>query len=435
MADRTGDVMNLDLNLGPGAPPSPVLGPATGPSSGESVNVVGWESPYLREALRQRTRHRWRWRQGQLPLGPHSLRLMVDSDSNGSDPGAGSGADGEDNGGTLLAGEGSVTAELRSHDVVKTCENNVIPVENGSLAEKEDVEKPNSEEGSFFDCNICFDLAREPIVTCCGHLFCWPCIYQWLHIHSDAKECPVCKGEVSLKNVTPIYGRGNHIIHEPEEDAGVKVPVRPSARRVESLRQTIQRTASSFPMEEMIRRLGARFELTRDYFQLPNADGDADLPTRAAFLNRFMTSRALRREQNPPIPPDEVVDLMQDRPEILPRRLPPLTYRRGQFHRSGAALSPGGAAAAVAADRFEAFLRRSPPGSSQDLQPPSVDDRDSFSSITAAIHGESQTMDTAVEIDSLVALSTSTSRRRHDPSRTSDLDSGDSRAPRRRRLN
>ena len=159
--------------------------------------------------------------------------------------------------------------------------------------------------------------------------------------------------------------------------------------------------------------------------------GDADLPTRAAILNRYMTNRALRREQNPPTLPEEVVDLTQDRPEIMNRRLPPLTYRRGQFHRSSAGLSPGAASGRM----VDAYLRRSPPGRSQELQPPSVDDRDSFSSIAASIHGESQTVDTAVEIDSLVSLSTSTSRRRHDPSRTSDLDSGDSRAPRRRRLN
>ncbi|KAL2923877.1 E3 ubiquitin-protein ligase RMA1H1 [Bienertia sinuspersici] len=433
MGDRTEDLMNLDLNLGPGATPSPVIGPGIGPSSGESVNVDGWESSYVREALsvRQRTRHLWRWRrQVHLPLEPHSLRLMVESDGNGGDPGGGSGVDGEDNGGTLQAGEGSVTAERRNHEVVKTCENNVIPLENDSIAEKEDVEKPNSEEGSFFDCNICFDLAREPVVTCCGHLFCWPCIYRWLHIHSDAKECPVCKGEVTLKNVTPIYGRGTHV-HEPEEDAGIKVPVRPTARRVESLRQTIQRTASSFPMEEMIRRLGARFELTRDFFQTPNGvEGDADLSSRVNFLNRFMTTRALRREQNPPPTPEEVVDLTQERPEgVPPRRLPPLTYRRGQLHRSAAAAySPS----AYAAERSELWAS---PARSQELQPLTVDDRDSFSSIAAAIHGESQTVDTAVEIDSLVSLSTSSSRRRHEPSRASDLDSGDSRAPRRRRLN
>src|SRR5271168_5029916 len=29
-----------------------------------------------------------------------------------------------------------------------------------------------------FDCNICFDVARDPVVTQCGHLYCWPCLHQ-----------------------------------------------------------------------------------------------------------------------------------------------------------------------------------------------------------------------------------------------------------------
>src|SRR5579859_6133928 len=31
-----------------------------------------------------------------------------------------------------------------------------------------------------FECNICFDAAREPVVTQCGHLYCWPCLHQVL---------------------------------------------------------------------------------------------------------------------------------------------------------------------------------------------------------------------------------------------------------------
>ena len=27
--------------------------------------------------------------------------------------------------------------------------------------------------GNRFECNICLDDVREPIVTQCGHLFCW----------------------------------------------------------------------------------------------------------------------------------------------------------------------------------------------------------------------------------------------------------------------
>ncbi|PWA60656.1 Zinc finger, RING/FYVE/PHD-type [Artemisia annua] len=69
--------------------------------------------------------------------------------------------------------------------------------------------------GNFFDCNICLDVAKDPVLTCCGHLFCWPCFYQVAYVDSVSKECPVCKGEVVDSNIPP----------------------RPRARRVESVRQ------------------------------------------------------------------------------------------------------------------------------------------------------------------------------------------------------
>jgi|TARA_B110000977_G_scaffold188631_1_gene257137 E3 ubiquitin-protein ligase RNF5 len=31
---------------------------------------------------------------------------------------------------------------------------------------------------SYFECNICLELASDPVVTQCGHLYCWPCIYK-----------------------------------------------------------------------------------------------------------------------------------------------------------------------------------------------------------------------------------------------------------------
>ncbi|KAG9454384.1 hypothetical protein H6P81_007288 [Aristolochia fimbriata] len=101
-----------------------------------------------------------------------------------------------------------------------------------------------------FECNICLDMAKEPVVTSCGHLFCWPCLYQWLHLHSDHKECPVCKGEVTESNITPIYGRGKSESDGEKKSggqdssSGVKVPPRPRGYRLESLRQRIRRPLS-----------------------------------------------------------------------------------------------------------------------------------------------------------------------------------------------
>ncbi|KAL8140439.1 hypothetical protein V2J09_006460 [Rumex salicifolius] len=70
---------------------------------------------------------------------------------------------------------------------------------------------------SGFDCSICLDSVQDPVVTLCGHLYCWPCIYQWIRQQSDSPDvvsetrtpqCPVCKAEVSEGTLIPLYGPG-----------------------------------------------------------------------------------------------------------------------------------------------------------------------------------------------------------------------------------
>ncbi|SJK86719.1 E3 ubiquitin-protein ligase RNF5 [Babesia microti strain RI] len=64
----------------------------------------------------------------------------------------------------------------------------------------------NGSKCSNYECNICFDDAKEPVVTRCGHLFCWNCLEIWLD--RNMNECPLCKSEVTRDNVIPLYGRG-----------------------------------------------------------------------------------------------------------------------------------------------------------------------------------------------------------------------------------
>ncbi|EEF31679.1 rnf5, putative [Ricinus communis] len=427
MGEETSDTMNLDLNLGPG----PEVG--SGSISSEAVNFDGWvDDPLerIREAVRisNRARQRWRWRQYQFPPESHTLSVELNQLIGNSDSVS-----------TLQAGEGSVAAEERTNEVPKMCENNNGFLEDDVSEKTGDVEKGSGGDGSFFDCNICLDLATDPVVTCCGHLFCWPCLYRWLHVHSDAKECPVCKGEVTIKNVTPIYGRGSNT-REPEEDLGLEIPHRPHARRVESWRQTIQRSSFSLPMEEMIRRLGSRFDLTRDLNPMQDSNGVREMGDRTnALLSRIMTLRGQRAEQNPMAPLDDIVDLTHSgtsSPEAArqARRIHSLLLRRSQSNSQRSSTHNSHTSALNSAERLiEAYFRNHPTGRNQDPPLP-VDDRDSFSSIAAVINSESQ-VDTAVEIDSMGSLSTSSSRRRNDTSRVSDMDTVDSRAPRRRRFN
>jgi len=72
-----------------------------------------------------------------------------------------------------------------------------------------DIKKEAKDDSFGFECNICLTAAQKPVVTLCGHLYCWPCLYKWLN-HSKKGECPVCKGGVTTNNVIPIYGRGRH---------------------------------------------------------------------------------------------------------------------------------------------------------------------------------------------------------------------------------
>ncbi|KAL8124773.1 uncharacterized protein LOC141718792 [Apium graveolens] len=93
-------------------------------------------------------------------------------------------------------------------------------------------ETSNIDAGDF-ECNICFDLAQDPIVTLCGHLFCWPCLYRWLHHHSHCQECPVCKALVEEDKLVPLYGRvkSHHTDPRSKPIPGTEVPRRPMGQR------------------------------------------------------------------------------------------------------------------------------------------------------------------------------------------------------------
>lgn len=93
----------------------------------------------------------------------------------------------------------------------------------------------NNMEMGVFECNICFELAQDPTVTLCGHLYCWPCLYRWLHIHSVSPECPVCKALIQEEKLVPIYGRGKQSSDLSTRSVpGDVIPNRPTGQRPET---------------------------------------------------------------------------------------------------------------------------------------------------------------------------------------------------------
>ncbi|XP_075243267.1 E3 ubiquitin-protein ligase RNF185-like [Convolutriloba macropyga] len=87
---------------------------------------------------------------------------------------------------------------------------------------------------SNFDCNICLETASNAVVSMCGHLFCWPCLHQWLETRPTRKLCPVCKAGISKETVVPLYGRGAQSADgSAPQDPREKVPPRPQGHRAE----------------------------------------------------------------------------------------------------------------------------------------------------------------------------------------------------------
>lgn len=70
------------------------------------------------------------------------------------------------------------------------------------------VDDQSNLHANMLECHICMEPPKDPIATSCGHIFCWPCIYQWLQ--NEPKPCPVCKNILrSNINILPLYSTGD----------------------------------------------------------------------------------------------------------------------------------------------------------------------------------------------------------------------------------
>lgn len=117
---------------------------------------------------------------------------------------------------------------------------------------------------SRFSCNICLDPVVEPVVTQCGHLYCWPCLYRWLEpgmypderaslglsgrtavnnafapmVDTSRRVCPVCKSACPLQSLVPIYVRSTSDV-SPNRESATSSQQQERATRSSSTSRTI----------------------------------------------------------------------------------------------------------------------------------------------------------------------------------------------------
>ena len=103
---------------------------------------------------------------------------------------------------------------------------------------------------SLFNCKICWQLAEDPVVTQCGHLFCWFCLCSWLKSFSKCKECPVCRAIIAEDKLVPLYGTESERKEAKDlaPNSEKSIPNRPIAPRPQTA--TLPNDEDYFPEDE-----------------------------------------------------------------------------------------------------------------------------------------------------------------------------------------
>jgi hypothetical protein len=74
----------------------------------------------------------------------------------------------------------------------------------GIVDDKSDL--PCSKRKDVLKCHICWEPPTDPVATSCGHVFCWPCIYQWFLNGPKPSLCPLCRHILKAHlNIIPLY--------------------------------------------------------------------------------------------------------------------------------------------------------------------------------------------------------------------------------------
>ena len=82
---------------------------------------------------------------------------------------------------------------------------------------KDDGDGGDSKASEEFECNICLDVARDAVISVCGHLFCWPCLHQvrklmefpfrmrndWIFVFSGWRPGPTVRSAPCARPASP----------------------------------------------------------------------------------------------------------------------------------------------------------------------------------------------------------------------------------------
>ena len=123
-------------------------------------------------------------------------------------------------------------------------------------ADKSNLEKRLAEQlrdmiknGMSDECSICLSEFNHPVITPCAHLYCLPCITQYIETDgADQADCPLCRAVLKVDNLLEAAPDDEEELYGNFED----IEVNGSSTKINAVMKEIEGARRDFPNDKTI---------------------------------------------------------------------------------------------------------------------------------------------------------------------------------------
>ncbi|WAR19412.1 HLTF-like protein [Mya arenaria] len=100
--------------------------------------------------------------------------------------------------------------------------------------------------GTDEECPVCLDSLSAPVITCCAHVYCRPCIESVIRNEKPVARCPLCRGDISTDKLLEVPPEEIQPV-EGEKAMSIQADTWKSSAKVDALMNTLLKLRTEEP--------------------------------------------------------------------------------------------------------------------------------------------------------------------------------------------